>query len=391
MVSWRATASSRTVESRARRVAGEDARAGDDSPHGVEDALGRSGGPQLVAPQHQHGGMEGGVGQHQAGGAFQAMSVSRRRTAWRSDSPSREASTITVAMTSAGTEGRPRPEGNRSANISSANSARRCSARRRAPNPPPSRCRHRAAASSSWRSGETSPAWPHSIARRRRSRIRRLPPIAQRSPSPSWASVRKTASATKPRRFCSRRTQKTSSQPSGPTRTGPPLPAGIAGIRCPASERLRSLQPVRLTFYKLVEKRVSTWNAVRGRRSFVPGTTMSLGRGGLPHDLVQLLVEGTLGLDRGFWGSVASGATFRSTGRKRTRPGRAVIVQNRRQLDEAEHVVGDHVGRWVAGSPTPCRQVLDDFEERWRSLGDGEGMVIDWPTLTCIGTTSASA
>lgn len=159
----------------------------------------------------------------------------------------------------------------------------------------------------------------------------------------------------------------------------------------PASERLRSLESVRVTFYKLVEKRVSTWNAVRGRRSFVPGTTMALGRGGLPHDLVQLLVEGTLGLDRGFWGSVASGATFRSTGRKRTRPGRAVIMQNRRQLDEAEHVVGDHVGRWVAGSPTPCRQVLDDFDERWRSLGDGEAMVIDWPTLACMGTTSASA
>jgi hypothetical protein len=147
---------------------------------------------------------------------------------------------------------------------------------------------------------------------------------------------------------------------------------------------------MRVAFYKLVEKRISTWNAVRGKRSVVPGTTMALGRGGMPHDLLQLLVEGTLGLDRGFWGSVSSGATFRSTGRKRTRPGKAVIARNRRQLDDAEHVVGDHLRRWVSGSPTLCRQVLDHFDRRWRALAEGEGLVIDWPTLAYVETTRAS-
>jgi hypothetical protein len=147
---------------------------------------------------------------------------------------------------------------------------------------------------------------------------------------------------------------------------------------------------VRVTFYKLVEKRVTTWNAVRGKRTFIPGTTMALGRAGMPHDLLQLLVEGTLGLDRGFWGSVSRGATFRSTGRKRTRPGRAVIAGNRDQLDEAEHVAGDHVRRWASGSPTACRVALDAFDQRWRSLADGEGLVVDWPSLAYVGTVTAS-
>ena len=138
-----------------------------------------------------------------------------------------------------------------------------------------------------------------------------------------------------------------------------------------------------MAFYKLVEKRVSTWNAVRGKRTRIPGTTMALGRGGMPHDLTQLIVEASLGLEHGFWGSVASGATFRSTGRKRTRPGRAVIAQNRKSLDEAEHVAGDHVRRWISGAPTPCRQALDEFDRRWADLGDGEGLVVTWPTLVC--------
>ena len=66
---------------------------------------------------------------------------------------------------------------------------------------------------------------------------------------------------------------------------------------------------------------------------------MALGRGGLPHDLIQMIVEGSVGIERGFWGSVAAGATFKSTGRKRTKPGRAVIVSNRDAVAQAEQIV----------------------------------------------------
>lgn len=47
----------------------------------------------------------------------------------RSEYPYRAWSTNTAAITSAGTDGRPRAERNKSANISSGNNASRCSAR----------------------------------------------------------------------------------------------------------------------------------------------------------------------------------------------------------------------------------------------------------------------
>lgn len=138
---------------------------------------------------------------------------------------------------------------------------------------------------------------------------------------------------------------------------------------------------VRVTFRKLIEKRVTTWDAVRGKRTHVPGTTMALGRGDVPHDLVQMIVEGALGITDGFWGSIAAGATFNSTGRKRTRPGRAVIAANRDSIRATEHIVGEHHRRWRAGEPTPAARHFDDVASRWADLDDGEGLIVDWPTL----------
>ena len=145
---------------------------------------------------------------------------------------------------------------------------------------------------------------------------------------------------------------------------------------------------MQVTFYKLTERRVSYWEAVRGKRTRVPGSMMALGRGGMPHDLLQLIVEASLGLDRGFWGSVASGATFRSTGRKRTRPGRQVIRENRDELDRAEVVAQQHVGRWLAGRPTPCAAAFDELGPRWDALGDGDGITVRWPDLAVLGTAT---
>ena len=66
---------------------------------------------------------------------FQAMSMRSSSTTSRSDRPPSDCKTITVAITSAGTDGRPRPDGNKSANNTSGNRRRRCSAK----NPPPTR------------------------------------------------------------------------------------------------------------------------------------------------------------------------------------------------------------------------------------------------------------
>ena len=148
---------------------------------------------------------------------------------------------------------------------------------------------------------------------------------------------------------------------------------------------------MRITFTKHVEQRLSSWTAVRGKRTRVPGTAMALGRGGMPHDLEQLVVEATVGLEHGFWGSVAEGATFRSLGRKRTKPGRDVIRRHRIEIELGEHIVHDHVDRWRAGKPTPCAERLDEFDARWRALGDRESFTVVWPTLEVIELESATA
>ena len=139
-----------------------------------------------------------------------------------------------------------------------------------------------------------------------------------------------------------------------------------------------------VTFRKLIEKRVSTWEAVRGQRIRVPGTTMALGRGGLPHDLIQMIVEGSLGIERGFWGSIAAGATFRSTGRKRTQPGRAVITANRSVIADAERVVAEHLHRWQNGLPTPASRHFEDLSREWSSLCDRGHLTIAWPSLRVL-------
>ncbi len=146
----------------------------------------------------------------------------------------------------------------------------------------------------------------------------------------------------------------------------------------------RSLGSVQVTFRKLVEDRVSTWDAVRAKRIHIPGATMALGRGGLPHDLVQMIVEASLGVDRGFWGSVAAGATFKSTGRKRTRPGRAVISFNRQTIAEAEGIVAEHLFRWQHDIATPTAPNFDELSRRWDRLTDGEGLTVEWPTLRVL-------
>jgi hypothetical protein len=144
---------------------------------------------------------------------------------------------------------------------------------------------------------------------------------------------------------------------------------------------------MQVTFWKLTEQRITYWEAVRPKGQRVPGSAMALGRGGLPHDLSQMVVEAVMGLDRAFWGSVASGATFRSTGRKRTRPGRAVIHANKQSLDAAEQVAGEQVRWWARGEPGASSDALNAMDRRWRALPDGHGLIVEWPSLRDLGMT----
>jgi hypothetical protein len=141
---------------------------------------------------------------------------------------------------------------------------------------------------------------------------------------------------------------------------------------------------VQVRFFKLVERRLATWQAVRGKRTRVDGPTMALGRGDLPHDLTQYIVEAAVGVDHGFWGCVADGASFRSIRRRRTKPGRAVIVAHRSELDASERLVAEHLSRHANGQPTPASEPLDRIGRAWRDLGDGEWLTLRWPYLDLI-------
>lgn len=66
----------------------------------------------------------------------------------------------------------------------------------------------------------------------------------------------------------------------------------------------------------------------------------------LPHDLAHFVVEGSLGLQRGFWGSVADGAEFRGMerigGRRKphaTQNAKTTGQENADYLSEAERLV----------------------------------------------------
>jgi hypothetical protein len=138
---------------------------------------------------------------------------------------------------------------------------------------------------------------------------------------------------------------------------------------------------VQVAFLKVDDGRLCRWDAVRAKRTRVPGPTMAAGRT-LPHDLSTFVVEAELGLDSGFWGCVAAGATFRSLPRRRTEEGRRVIREHVGDLDQAEAVVGAEVRAWERGERPPTAPALDAMLARWRALPPGEELVVDW----CAGS-----
>ncbi len=89
--------------------------------------------------------------------AFHRRSKVNASTASRSECPNKACSTITDAITSPGIEGRPRPEGNRSANNVAGNNRSRCSASNANTLPGSSKCPATDSTSSSSRCRSDSP------------------------------------------------------------------------------------------------------------------------------------------------------------------------------------------------------------------------------------------
>lgn len=136
---------------------------------------------------------------------------------------------------------------------------------------------------------------------------------------------------------------------------------------------------MRVEFYKGAEGRLCGWVATPPKRRPFQGTTMAAGRG-LPHDLMQLVIERALDLREGFWGLLASGASFASVpGRRPTRPGRALVRAHHGALVAVEGIVNAHHAAWRRGDATPVAAALDVMLGRWIALADGERLVVEWP------------
>lgn len=121
------------------------------------------------------------------------------------------------------------------------------------------------------------------------------------------------------------------------------------------------------------------WTATRGKRTEVPGSYMPAGKD-IPHDLGQYVVEAATGYTDGFWGLIDRGATFKSTGRKSTRPGRAIIRDHRAELDASEGLAGAHLAAWRAGEISDVGGALTVAYDQWQALSPGEHLVFEWPS-----------
>src|SRR5688500_3028020 len=136
---------------------------------------------------------------------------------------------------------------------------------------------------------------------------------------------------------------------------------------------------MRVEFYKGAEGRLCGWIATPPHRRAFQGSTMAAGRD-LPHDLTQFTIERALEIRGGFWGLLAHGAWFASVpGRRPTREGRALVREHHDELVQTEGVVNGHYLAWRRGIATPMRPALDAMYARWRSLADGEKLVLEWP------------
>ncbi|WP_405792284.1 hypothetical protein OG753_38880 [Streptomyces sp. NBC_00029] len=136
---------------------------------------------------------------------------------------------------------------------------------------------------------------------------------------------------------------------------------------------------------------------VRGRRG--PDVRLAAQPTGpsMPHDLVHAAVESALGINDGFWGATAQGATFEGfepvAPTRHRRSGLKVLRREGDAVMRAELAVnwayrvwsGQRTeGRGLGRSPLDERQIalasaaLDRAAERWSEVAEGESLVWQW-------------
>ncbi len=155
----------------------------------------------------------------------------------------------------------------------------------------------------------------------------------------------------------------------------------------------RAAPTLTVTFHKVgPPRRNAWWEAVRPTGGRVRGGYMPIGRGRIPHDLGHMASESHFGIEDGFWGLLARGATFkRGTDRRPTATGRALIARHRAGLDEAETIGNAHHWAWVMDRPTPAQPTFDRLAELWSSTPDGGTLTVCWPSLDVAPGREAAA
>jgi hypothetical protein len=154
----------------------------------------------------------------------------------------------------------------------------------------------------------------------------------------------------------------------------------------------RYVSGVRVEFFKAEShgRQHSAWEATRGKRTRIPGTVMA-GSKGIPHDLGQYVIEAATGYRNGFWELVSKGATFKSTGRRRTKPGRELIAEYRAELAGAEALAATHLERWKAGDTSPVSEALSRALDQWSGMSVGDRLCFEWPSPRGVVTEGSSS
>ena len=117
----------------------------------------------------------------------------------------------------------------------------------------------------------------------------------------------------------------------------------------------------------------------------IRGGYMPIGHGVIPHDLVHFATEAHFGIEDGFWGLLARGATFkRGTGGRQTRQGRALVAKNRAGLNAAEHLGNANHTLWIEGKPTPVSPTFNRLAEQWLAVPDNGTLTVHWPMLASM-------
>jgi hypothetical protein len=147
---------------------------------------------------------------------------------------------------------------------------------------------------------------------------------------------------------------------------------------------------MQVTFKRTAERRYGVWIERPGAPPLVmhpaPGYDPEI-----PHDLAHLVVERECGIAHGVFGQVADGGTagtfHREDGRvdrELARRGKRLLRRHEQDLVTSEQLAQGAMLAWrkrerpaPGGLERACR-CFDELAVRWRALGVGESLTVEW-------------